>query len=79
MLKCFLLADFVLVYEEDTEAVARKSQQQQRGDGGSPSGSVGSPGRRKEQQQRHEAWRNKFLNNLMKAGLEMEEVRERRR
>ena len=68
---CLFVADFVLTYEEDMELVERKSL---------------SDGRKKPkkidkksmtQQQKVEAWRQKFLNNLRKAGLEMEEVTSR--
>ncbi len=62
-------SDFILVYEEDTEVVSQKSME------GPKKGPVKKPDKKTmSQKDKQEMWRQKFLNNLKKAGLEMEEV-----
>lgn len=59
-----MFVDFVLVYEDDMETLELKKQ-----------GKIG----KKEKalmttKDKQEVWRTKFLKNLQKTGLEMEEV-----
>ena len=67
---CFLTfpPDFVLVYEEDMEALEKRKNDRP----GPPEKKDKSKMTSKD---KAEMWRNKFTNNLRKAGLEMEEVK----
>ena len=64
---CVVRADFVLVYDEDMETIEMKKK-----------GTLGPKplsGKAKiTAREKNEMWRQKFLTNLRKAGLEMEEV-----
>ena len=53
------------MYEDDFETVEKKKE-----------GQIGKKADRTKMttKDRHEMWRNKFMNNLSKVGLEMEEV-----
>ena len=56
----------MLVYEDDMETIELKKE-----------GKIGKKEKSQmTQKDRHEVWRQKFLANLVKAGLEMEEVGE---
>ncbi len=63
-----MLSDFVLVYEEDTDTVEKRAMSSDPKPKHVDKSAL-------SQQQKADMWRNKFLNNLKKAGLETEEVR----
>jgi len=60
----FLLSDYVLVYEEDIQSIeerkAGKTAKKEKG--------------KLTEKERHELWREKFIENLLKAGVQTEEV-----
>ena len=61
------VSDFVLVYEDDMETIELKNE-----------GKIGKKDKDKMTiKDKHEIWRQKFLANLKKAGLEMEEVKKK--
>lgn len=60
-----MCSDFVLVYEDDKETLALRRE-----------GKIGKKDNKEMMSQRdkHEVWRQKYLANLLRAGLDMEEV-----